>query len=448
MQQNIRTKLTKFAAIGLSSAMLLVSTPLTFADAAETQNPVVVNKQEAANQALQAYLADSNGLFIPKATAETVNLPFSSELYYGHSLLGSESQKAWDIVVRELLAFDSNKKYDGAITLKVLDNGVGRLTFDFQKLGINAPVSEVKHFNTYLKNSEARMFHLNGQSTMSDAEKVNVTTLSFDIQAHYTKPGQYQKTLLNMEKRTSELLSVVDERMTDAQKVAALYNKFRTSTKYVKNSGHWIMTGPLLEGGGICGGYSWAFQYLLQRAGIEAIYATGGTSLGYHAWNYMELDGKWYFADSTWGGNQWLLKGESSLTSHKRYSPMPMPELAKADYDLSKTVFNVAEENVKDVVEVVKEVLSDKSVKLNNIRAIVAGNPVNKEYSGTTAETAVKNKLEQAFANIDGTFEIVIHNSTGSKTATDVVAKDLTVTYKLDNGKETYTYKNGKITKK
>ena len=45
MQQNIRRKLTKFAAIGLSSAMLLVSTPLTFADAAETQNPIVANTQ-------------------------------------------------------------------------------------------------------------------------------------------------------------------------------------------------------------------------------------------------------------------------------------------------------------------------------------------------------------------------------------------------------------------
>ena len=446
MQQNIRTKLTKFAAIGLSSAMLLVSTPLTFADAAETQNPVVVNQQEAASQALQAYLADSNGLFTAKATAETVNLPFSSELYYGHSLLSSESQKAWDVVVRELLAFDTAKEYGGAVTLKVLDNGVGRLTIDLQELGINAPVNEVSKFHTYLKNSEARMFHLNKQSITSAADKVNVATVTYEITSHYSKPGKYQETLLAMEKRASDVLSVIDERMTDAQKVEVLLQKFRSQTSYTKNSGHWIMTGPLLEGGGICGGYSWAFQYLLQRAGIEAIYATGDTAAGYHAWNYAKLDDEWYFFDSTWGKPH-AFKGESSLKSHKRYSPMPMPELAKEDYDLSKTTFNVAEANVNDVVEVVKEVLSDKSVKLNNIRAIVAGNPVNKEYSGTTAEVAVKNKLEAAFADIDGTFEIVIHNSTGSKTAADVVAKDLTVTYKLDNGKETYTYKNGKITK-
>lgn len=448
MQQNIRTKLTKFAAIGLSSAMLLVSTPLTFADAAETQNPIVVNQKEAANQALQAYLADSNGLFIPKATAETVKLPFSGELYYGYELLkDDEAKKAWNVIMRELLAYDPNGERTG-VTYGVLPSGVGTITINLQELGVNVKSSNLPNLRSNLGNSEPRLFYLNGGQDIKKDTDDTVQTITYYVQKGYAKDNKYQKTLINMEERASQILSVVDERMTDAQKVAAIYNKLHSSTKYVKNNGHWIMTGPLLEGGGICGGISYAFQYLLQRAGIEAIYTTGGSDAGYHAWNYMKVDGEWYFADSTWGSNRWLLKGESSLSSHRRYNTFPtMPTLAKADYNLNKATFNVAEANVNEIVEVVKEVLSDKSVKLNNIKAIVAGNPVNDKYAGMKAELAVKDKLEQAFANIDGTFEIVIHNSTDSKTVDEMIERDLTITYQLDNGKETYTYKKGKITK-
>ena len=76
-------------------------------------------------------------------------------------------------------------------------------------------------------------------------------------------------------------------------------------------------------------------------------------------------------------------------------------------------------------VQVVEDVLGD--TKLSDIRAIVAGNPVNDEYAGTPAEVAVKDKLERALANVDGTFELVIHNSTGSQTAEEMLSNDLTI---------------------
>lgn len=450
MQQNIRTKLTKFAAIGLSSAMLLVSTPLTFADAAETQNPVVVNKQEAANQALQAYLADSNGFYIQTATAEQMTLPFAPELYYGRSLLSEEGQKTWDFVVKELLAFNPSKGFSDGISYEVVSNGHGKLTFDLEALNIKAPIDDIKKFNRYLNASDARMFHVRnwGQEYKTD-ENGFAKTVSFYIPGVYAHDTDYQDTLQGLEAFTSEVLSVLHPRMTDAQKVKALMDKYRSGMSYAWGGGKEIgnAVGALTNRIAICGGYSFGFQYILQRAGIEAIYMTGDTKAGYHAWNYAKIDDEWYFFDSTWGFPH-MFKGESSVESHNPRKTQhfdQLPKLAEKDYDQNLAKFDYAQGNIESIVQVVEDTL--KGVKLGNIRAIVAGNPVNEEYSGTTAEVAVKNKLEAAFANIEGTFEIVIHNSTDSKTVDEMIERDLTITYKLDNVKETYTYKKGKITK-
>ena len=446
MQRNLKSKFKKFTTIGLASAMLLTATPLNFANAEGTQTPVATTNQEVAKQALQSYLADSKGLFTAKATAETVNLPFSSELYYGYELLqDEEAKKAFEVIMRELLAYDPTTKRTG-VTYGINKNNVGTITINLQELGVNVKASNISNIRTPLGNSDPRLFYLNGGQNIKKDSNGIAQTVTYYVPSGYAKDDKYQKTLLEMEKRASEILSVVDERMTDAQKVAVLYNKFRSMTKYTKNNGHWIMTGPLLEGGGICGGYSYAFQYLLQRAGIETIWARNYD----HAWNYAKIDGEWYLVDSTWGGNSWLLRGKSSLSSHNPWNNSygVVPKIAENNYDLNKTKFNVAEANVNDVVQAVEDVLSDKSVKLSDIKAIVAGNPVNESYRGLKAEVQVKEMLEQKFANIEGTFEIVIHNSTGSETVDEMIERDLTITYQLDGNKDTYTYKQGEIKKK
>lgn len=65
----------------------------------------------------------------------------------------------------------------------------------------------------------------------------------------------------------------------------------------------------------VCDGYSLAYEYLLQQAGIEAavIFGKAGndtSSLGGHAWNIVNIDGRWYEVDCTWddsaAGDQWL----------------------------------------------------------------------------------------------------------------------------------------------
>jgi len=50
-----------------------------------------------------------------------------------------------------------------------------------------------------------------------------------------------------------------------------------------------------------CAGYAKAMQYLCDKAGIVSMVVTGETNQGQtHAWNVIDIDGKWYNLDATW----------------------------------------------------------------------------------------------------------------------------------------------------
>ena len=454
MQQNIRKKLTKFATIGLSGAMLLFATPPTYVDAAETQNTVLTNTQEVAKQALQAYLADSQGLFVIDATAEQLQLPFSPDQYYGRSLLTEDGQKAWDYVVKELLAFNPVNDYPNLTTR---NDGHGKFTINLKAAGITAPESDIKKFNKYLNGSDARMFHIRNwnQEYTKDAAG-NVETVTFYIPGVYMGDNAYQNTLMGMEAYVSEVLSVVDPRMTDAQKVAALYKKYTSTMSYAWGGGKEIgnAVGALTNRIAICGGYSFGFQYILMRAGVQSIYMTGDTSEGYHAWNYVKADGQWYFVDSTWGSDRWLLKGQSSLTSHKkRDSFNVMPTLSETDMNLEDTVFSVenynekvANETIQTVISKVKDVLNKHADELSEIKHVYMFEPTSLVFEGNEVENAISAEIREAVkGTFTGSLTVDIGNYEKYATVGELLENDLRIGYQASDDTPYYYYQQGQI---
>lgn len=54
--------------------------------------------------------------------------------------------------------------------------------------------------------------------------------------------------------------------------------------------------GCLVEGDAVCEGYAEAFTYIMKAVGIESGVCTGSN----HAWNYVKIDGDYYWLDATW----------------------------------------------------------------------------------------------------------------------------------------------------
>ena len=80
--------------------------------------------------------------------------------------------------------------------------------------------------------------------------------------------------------------------------------------------------GALVSKTCVCEGYAKASQYLLNEAGLENIIITGTATNSdgkteNHAWNYVNIDEKWYAIDTTWDDP--IVVGGGKLTNTIRY---------------------------------------------------------------------------------------------------------------------------------
>lgn len=58
--------------------------------------------------------------------------------------------------------------------------------------------------------------------------------------------------------------------------------------------------GCLVDGQAVCQGYAEAFQYIMNRLDIECGICRGFAKGNRHAWNYVNIDGDYYWIDLTW----------------------------------------------------------------------------------------------------------------------------------------------------
>lgn len=118
--------------------------------------------------------------------------------------------------------------------------------------------------------------------------------------------------------------------------------------------------GAFIEKEITCAGYAKAFKYIVDELNINCIIvqgtATSNTGTENHAWNYIQIDNKWYGVDCTWddpiiiGGNgneesqiyyTYYLKGQNVFNnSHKPFKTfystnveINYPELEQNDYN-------------------------------------------------------------------------------------------------------------------
>lgn len=113
------------------------------------------------------------------------------------------------------------------------------------------------------------------------------------------------------QKAAEEALSILTEDMTDLEKAIALHDYIVLNCEYDYENylNKTILTnsysayGVLVDRIAVCQGYALAYKYLLEKAGITCYMVTSKEMN--HAWNMIQLNGKYYQVDATWDDPAW-----------------------------------------------------------------------------------------------------------------------------------------------
>lgn len=121
--------------------------------------------------------------------------------------------------------------------------------------------------------------------------------------------------------------------------------------------------GGLIEGKAICVGYATILQEALKKVGIKSLIVTGlnkedkrrgKTVVSGHAWNQVQINGKWYNADSTWdaqqlkrtGGLAFMLRGDSTFGHEEFFIETKEIHTCKSDWEPDQSIImKIANQN-------------------------------------------------------------------------------------------------------
>lgn len=145
---------------------------------------------------------------------------------------------------------------------------------------------------------------------------------------HYTMGGQVVKTVLAVTYSDSkagiknqqsyidgladQIISTIPADADDYTKVKTVYEWIIQNTEYrLDSKDNQSMTSVFFNHESVCAGYSRAFQYLLNKVGIDTTIVEGNSLISgeNHAWNLVHLDDGYYYVDCTWGDASYLKNG-------------------------------------------------------------------------------------------------------------------------------------------
>lgn len=93
---------------------------------------------------------------------------------------------------------------------------------------------------------------------------------------------------------------LLTDKMSDIQKEKVLHDYIASKVTYDHALRNYTAYAALKTGKAVCQGYALLTYRLMQEAGIPVHIVSGTVSTGLHAWNKVNLDGKWYNVDTTW----------------------------------------------------------------------------------------------------------------------------------------------------
>lgn len=160
----------------------------------------------------------------------------------------------------------------------------------------------IDHVFQCVLNDHPELFYVEGYAYTKFTRGDSITSIAFsgtynaDLETAKEKERQIQDAVL-------QILSGISEAASDYDKVKYVYDTLIRETDYELNSSdNQNIYSVFVNHASVCQGYAKATQYLLNRLGVACTLVLGNVDTGEgHAWNLVQVDGSYYYVDTTWG---------------------------------------------------------------------------------------------------------------------------------------------------
>lgn len=221
----------------------------------------------------------------PDEAPEEDNFLYEGGSLYAYGQL-SDSERLWYLDMAHAMGTMSDK-------IKLSEKGI--------EAGLDEDAVD-KIFQAVL-NDHPELFFVEGYSYTKYTRAEKTVAIEFS--------GTYSLDLdtalerrLEIEKAMEEFLAAVPDAEDEYEKIKFVYEKLIWETGYnVDAEENQNIYSVFVGHSSVCQGYSKAFQYLMNRLGIECTLVQGKvleTGEG-HAWNLVKSNGEYYYVDTTWG---------------------------------------------------------------------------------------------------------------------------------------------------
>lgn len=237
---------------------------------------------------------------------ELVTLYYSAIRYLSgrnNEFVKNEYFRSYDFMyVQNTFDFEPNNPKDiNNLFYTIINSGQDSFTFycprDYDNClndikSIASDQTKLSHINNFVHPYNG-FKHIEIQYTSSGQVDVLITRNYSDIEIEAIN-----------EKVDSIYNSVVNEESSTIDKIKAIHDFIINNSKYDTGRSDYNLDiyksdtayGPLLQGYGICGGYTDSMMLFLEKMDVPNYKISSST----HVWNAVLLDGKWYHLDLTW----------------------------------------------------------------------------------------------------------------------------------------------------
>lgn len=214
---------------------------------------------------------------------------------YAYETLTAEQKTVYDEVYRIILAHDSKVKVS-TCDEKVLEKAYRSVIAD------HGGIFWVSGYNYT-------------QYTMG--KKIVSIDFSPSYTMERTERDSYQRRI---DAVVDSILKNVDPSWGDYEKAKYVFEYLAGNVEYqMGTEQNQNIISVFLNKKTVCQGYANATQYLLTLLWIPAVVVTGTAEGDTHAWNLVQLDGAYYFMDTTWGNSSYN-NGASGMGTFINYN--------------------------------------------------------------------------------------------------------------------------------